>query len=488
MYEPVLPGFFPDPSICRVGDTYYLANSSFEYLPGIPLHSSTDLVTWKQIGNAYSRREQIDLRDARANAGLYAPTIRHHDGVFYLATTDITSRDEGHLIAWAKDPAGPWSVPVRTVGANGIDPDLFWDVDGTCHLTWRRFDGPEGPGIYSAQIDPLTGELQTTPRTLWQGVPGMSDSEGPHLYRRGDYYYNMLAQGGTWAGHSITIARSRSLDGPWEANPANPILTHRSTNLLPVESTGHGDLVERPDGSWALVYLGVRPRGMGPRFHVNGRETFLAAVEWVDDWPVVKEEAFDVPRMPTGFVEEFDDETLDDRWISHGGVHWDYVDTTSGPGARISVVEKPAEAPALGVRTRDQTWRAGIHADALESIALRLSMDVKNWIEVSVSEGKVRATQAIGSRVYPLSEHPLTEPVLELQIETHSFPPEDPLGHGPDLVALRVRTASGTTELERIDGRVLSTEVTTGFTGRTIGVRALVDGAHLDRFEYEPTS
>jgi beta-xylosidase len=285
--NPILPGFYPDPSICRVGDVYFLAASSFEYFPGVPVFRSTDLVSWEQVGNALDRPSQLTVyRGLEAgSAGIFAPTLRHHDGRFWLVTTNAVDRADGHLIVHTTDPTAGWSEPVFTKGAGGpggIDPDLAWDEDGTCHLTWAH-----AHRITQVAIDPLIGEVLSEPTVVWDGT-GLAYCEAPHLYRRNGWWHLVVAEGGTDRGHAVSVARSRSISGPFESHPANPVFSHRSTDHA-VQSTGHADLVELPDGRWAAVYLAVRPRGSSPRFHVNGRETFLAGVEWVDDWPVFVE-------------------------------------------------------------------------------------------------------------------------------------------------------------------------------------------------------
>lgn len=339
--EPVLPGFYPDPSICVADGTYYLVSSSFEYLPGVPVRASTDLVHWEPVGHVHHTREQLDLRGVPSGGGTFAPTIRFHDGVFWAVTTDIGTVGEGQLLSTATDPRGPWSIPVRVPGTAGIDPDLFWDEDGTCHLTWSGFlDGAHG--ILSRPIDPRTGEVLGEIRRMWQGT-GLAHPEGPHLYRVDGYFYCLLAEGGTERGHCVTIARATSLDGPWESAPGNPVLTHRST-AHPVQNTGHADLVELADGSWAMVHLGVRPRGRTPQFHVNGRETFVVGIDWVDGWPVVDEGRFAVPRVDTAFVDTFSGD-LDLRWVSPSGVHRDLVSSVPGVGMTILA---HADAAALG--------------------------------------------------------------------------------------------------------------------------------------------
>ena len=279
---PIVPGFHPDPSVCRVGDDYYLVNSSFEYLPGVPIFHSRDLANWQQLGNVLDRPEQLSLPSSRGGGGIYAPTLRHHDGRFWMITTNINQVRAGHLIVSATDPAGPWTTPVYTKGAVGIDPDLFWDADGTCYLTWTT--GWGNPPIMQAVIDPQTGKLLSEPRGVAAGT-GLASPEGPHLYRRGDWYYLCSAEGGSWHGHMQTIARSRSPWGPFEAGPQNPFITHRHLVANRVQTLGHAELFEASDGSWWAVALGTRHPRMA-QHHNLGRETFLLPVTWVDDWPV----------------------------------------------------------------------------------------------------------------------------------------------------------------------------------------------------------
>ena len=338
---PILPGFHPDPSICRVGERYYLVTSTFEYFPGVPIFTSTDLVAWEQIGNVLDRPSQLRTTPGRAGAssGIYAPTLRHHDGRFWLATTDFGTVSQGHLIVHAEDPSGPWSVPVHTTGAIGIDPDLTWDNAGVCYLTWS--DVIRG-GISQVPIDPRTGALLGDPKEIWRGTGG-AHAEGPHIIRRGQWWYLLAAEGGTSIGHMVTVARSRSVDGPFESAPTNPILTHRSTSS-PVQSTGHADVVERADGSWALVHLGTRIRGSFPRWHTNGRETFLAGLEWVDDWPVVREGAFTVPEVARRFEDNFTAPALDARWIAPGAVPAEFA----LPGVDGLVLSRPSSAGERG--------------------------------------------------------------------------------------------------------------------------------------------
>jgi xylan 1,4-beta-xylosidase len=277
--NPVIRGFYPDPSICRVGDDYYLVNSSFEYFPGVPIFHSRDLVHWQQLGYCLTRKSQLSLDRMRASGGIYAPTLRYHDGTFYMVTTLVDGG--GNFFVTTKDPAGPWSDPVW-LDRGGIDPSLFFDDDGTVYYT--RHEGMGDGYIAQSRLNLQTGKLEGDLKEIWRGTGGIWP-EGPHLYKIKGLYYLMIAEGGTSYDHRITVARSDSPWGPFVSDPGNPILTHRNRPELPLQALGHGDLVNTPAGWW-LVCLGIRPQG--GRFHHLGRETLLAPVNWsADDWPVV---------------------------------------------------------------------------------------------------------------------------------------------------------------------------------------------------------
>ena len=290
--NPILPGFYPDPSICRVGDDYYLVNSSFEYFPGVPIFHSKDLVYWEQIGYCLTRKSQLNLNHARASGGIYAPTLRYHDGTFYMITTLVDTG--GNFFVTAKNPAGPWSDPIW-VDHSGIDPSLFFDEDGTVYYT--RHEGQGDGYIGQAEIDVKTGKLAGPLKKIWGGAGGIW-VEGPHLYKIHGKYFLMVSEGGTSYGHSVTIARSDSPWGPFESDPNNPILTQRDHPDRLIQALGHADLVDTPDGWW-MVCLGIRPQG--GKFHHIGRETFLTKVKWMDDgWPVVSpvELTMPAPHLP----------------------------------------------------------------------------------------------------------------------------------------------------------------------------------------------
>ncbi len=322
--NPVISGFHPDPSVCKVGKSFYLVTSSFEYFPGIPLFHSTDLVNWEQIGHVLTRESQLPLSRQHSfvpSQGIYAPTIRHHNGRFYVISTNISVRKS--FIVWADDPKGPWSEPIYIEGLRGYDPSLFFDDDEKVYLTAASFPGVGPEGILQAEIDIETGKLLNETQIIWEGTGGCSP-EGPHLYKVNDWYYLLIAEGGTEYGHMVTIARSKSPYGPFESNPNNPILSNRSSKK-PIQATGHADLIQAEDGSWWAVFLGFRPV-KSTKLHHLGRETNLAPVKWTEEgWPIIgnngqveveNEAPFHLTRNTESMVEkeDFDSDNLSPMW------------------------------------------------------------------------------------------------------------------------------------------------------------------------------
>lgn len=284
-YEnPVIKGYNPDPSICRKGGDYYLITSSFEYFPGVPVYHSKNLANWTMIGHCLTRKEQLELDAARPSGGIYAPTIRYHNGLFYMTTTNVSHK--GNFIITAKNPAGPWSDPVW-IDQGGIDPDIFFDDDGTLYYSSTSWHGVPR-GMYICTLHPETFEKQSESTLLSEGGGGRF-TEAPHIYKKDGWYYLLLAEGGTEFGHMVTIFRSRAVKGPYQPCPHNPILTHRGAEgeYNPIQATGHADLIEDHNGNWWMAALAIRTLP-GVMLHNLGRETFLAPVIWDGDgWPVV---------------------------------------------------------------------------------------------------------------------------------------------------------------------------------------------------------
>lgn len=276
--NPIIGGYHPDPSAIRVGKYYYLINSSFQYFPGVPIHRSTDLVHWEQIGNVLTRESQVPLKGASSWLGIYASTLRYNNGTWYMITTNVGNG--GNFMVTASQPEGPWSEPLW-LKQQGIDPSLYFEGN-KCYMV----SNPDNT-IMLCEIDPKTGQQLTESRAIWRGTGGRYP-EGPHIYNKDGYYYLLISEGGTELAHKLTIARSRNIYGPYEANPANPILTNcrMAGQDKQIQGTGHGDFFQAEDGSWWMVFLAYR--NFGGSYHHLGRETYLAPVEWKEgEWPVV---------------------------------------------------------------------------------------------------------------------------------------------------------------------------------------------------------
>lgn len=287
--NPIVPGYNPDPSICRAGDTFYLVNSTFEFFPGVPVRASKNLVNWELIGYVLDRESQLPLTGCNPSGGIFAPTIRYHDGMYYMITTNVNRMwgegKAGNFIVHTENPAGPWSEPAW-IDQMGIDPSIFFDDDGSCWYTGTG-RGSKGQGIVMFKLDPMTGEILSDKKVISEGSGGKCP-EGPHLYKKDGWYYLMIAEGGTEFGHMETIARSKNIDGPYEFRPEGPLLTARNTNGHAIQCTGHADIVDDENGNWWVVCLGTRP--IGPMAHHLGRETFLAPITWKDGWPYMDDE------------------------------------------------------------------------------------------------------------------------------------------------------------------------------------------------------
>ena len=296
--NPIINGGYPDPSIVRVENDFYIVNSSFEYFPALPIHHSKDLVNWELIGYGIDRPSQgtgkVNLYDVQQQGGIHAPSIRYHDGLFYIVTTNVYSpvdkskpTEMVNFILTAKNPAGPWSDPYVIEGAPGIDPDIFFDDNGKVWFVGTHDTGnPNKNGIgeiWIQELDLNNWKLKGQRHSIWRGACGGCCVEGPHIYKQYGRYYLMVAEGGTSYNHAVMIASSKNIEGPYDSNPKNPILTSRHlSNNNWVHSTGHADLVQLKDNRWYMVSLGIRNE-MDSTSNM-GRETHLMPVVWEEAW------------------------------------------------------------------------------------------------------------------------------------------------------------------------------------------------------------
>ena len=541
-HNPILSGFYPDPSICRVGDDYYMATSSFAYFPGIPIFHSKDLVHWEQIGHAIHRPEQIDYSRAEHSEGLWAPTLRYHEGTFYMINTFVSEGREAerhNYIVTAKDPAGPWSDPIVVEGADGIDSSLFFDDDGSVWYCGNYINAEElykgHHGIYLCELDPVTFQFKGERKTIWPGEKSRSKwIEAPHIYKINGMYYLLVAEGGTFTNHSVMMARCDTIDGEYEICPRNPIVTHRHISLMnPISVTGHADFVETQNGEWWMVLLAVRPYGTTkPQFN-TGRETFLIPVKWEEDgWLKVDNENGLVneyerrPNLPEVFYpvpsrsDNFENSTLGMMWNQIRSMKTGFYSLTDRKGYLRLFLEPERlsdhyTTPAfLGRRQQHQYFAAGTameftpKAENEEAgMALIQNHDYYYLFTVCREEGKniLKVSRRLNDS--PVISH-LMEGFEDEHTEYHVVTQELARVELPEQfsriylsVQCQLETYDfyyGFQEGEKIpvltgaDASLLSTNVAGGFVGAYLGMYATANGeksndyADFDWFTYDP--
>ncbi len=525
LHNPLLPGFYPDPSICRVEDDFYMVTSSFSYYPGVPIFHSRDLAHWEQIGHVLDRPEQLPLGPYAISGGIFAPTIRYHEGLFYMITTNVNYG--GNFIVTAEKPEGPWSDPHWIEGAEGIDPSLFWDDDGKAYYTGTcgGWSG-ERQMIWLSEIDLEKFELVGEKTKIWGGaMENAAWPEAPHMYKVNGYYYLMIAEGGTEHFHSETIARAKKITGPYESYRGNPILTQRHLGMkAAIANTGHADLVELQDGSWYIVFLASRPYG---GYHKNlGRETFIAPVEWEEGWPVVSPgtgrieftyagpelPVFDVPAVPE--KEDFDGGSLPYHFnflgtpdentcrLEDGCLKLKLYDKSMGQGMSGkkdsfgSAAHEPQSTGFLGRRQQHMSFEAKAKLcftpkDKQTAGLVVLQNDYQQLrVEVGLGEGGKQVARAVcgfGSKEVSLLHK-------EEQEEYH----EEILGEAAweqdkTVLVIRAKGQAFTLAVEdesgketmlagQVDGGFLGSETAGGFVGAYIGMFASGNGTDYEEY------
>lgn len=518
-FNPVIAGFYPDPSIVRVESDYYLVNSSFAYFPGLPIFHSVDLVNWQQIGNALERRTQVTFENGQGiSRGIFAPTLRYHDGLFYIITTDVDGI--GNFYITAKNPAGPWSDPVTLPEINGIDPDIFFDDDGRVYIAHNG--EPKGKALYDGHRAIWLWEfdlenrkvIKDSGRVIVNGGVDLSKQpiwiEAPHIYKVGSWYYLSCAEGGTADGHSQVVFRTKNLQDAFIPYEKNPILTQRDlspSRKAPITSTGHADFVQTPAGEWWAVFLGVRPyvdKETQNWYHNTGRETFMLPLRWQDGWPVILDANTPLPRQvaapklkPTkkqvpaltgNFIwrDEFTKPKLDFSWLQvrSSATTWYTVDTAQ------SVLTLQAQDISLsGNKQPSYLGRRQQHLQFVATTKLQLPQSDK------VSAGLVIFQNSdfhyfLGVKKQGTAYSLFLEEVLNGQgstlrtialTNTSATSPLNALVLGlrqkADKLEFFYRNQEGeeTQIAGNISARMLSTQIAGGFVGATVGIHARQD-------------
>jgi xylan 1,4-beta-xylosidase len=524
--NPILAGFYPDPTICRAGDDYYIVTSSFAYYPGLPIFHSKDLVSWTQIGHALDRPEQLPLIGAGVSRGLFAPAMSYYKGVFYIVCTLIDRG--GNFVITATDPAGRWSNPTYINQANGIDPSLFFDESTdkaymvynseppgrkslwNGHRTIRMYEFDyKNKKIVGEEKLLVNGGVDTSKHPVW--------IEAPHVYRINNWYYLMCAEGGTEYNHSEVIFRSKSPEGPYVPWEGNPILTQRHLDRNrknPITTAGHADLVQTKNGSWYAVFLACRPYE-GDHYNI-GRETFLAPVNWTSDgWPVITKGMEEVQyRYPLPFPDatkkpvnpfsgnftfrdDFEDRPLNVRYIFLRTVTDKWYNTTDKKGS-LSLQLRPQtvsgkENPSF-VAFRQQ-HNKGVATTKLsfaptaenEKAGLVIFQSENNFYYLckSTANGKpvVQLYQSLKDTMKLLTSRPLTSITQDVHLRIEPKNAVYGISFSTD--------GKKWVPLEEVDGKFLSTATAGGFVGSVFGLYATSLGkasstkAYFDWFEYK---
>jgi xylan 1,4-beta-xylosidase len=500
--NPVLPGSHPDPSICRVGDDYYLATSTFALFPGIALHHSRDLVHWRPIGAALDRPSQLRLDRVRMTDGIYAPSLRFHDGVFHLVCTVVAGDPGGNFVVTATDPAGPWSEPVWIAGAPGFDPSLLFDDDGKVWYCGTFESDPAGaPGrttVWVQQIDPATWQLVGDRHFVWTGaLVDARWAEGPHLYRIDGRYYLLAAEGGTDYDHAVVVARADAVTGPYEGCPRNPLLSSRHLGRsADVVGPGHADLVQTPGGEWWAVLLAARPSDGD--WWGTSRETFLVPLGWEDGWPVFVPGVGRVPLtsdppalpahpspVPTA-RDDFDADELGPEWSMLRTPASRWWSLTERPGhLRLQLRQQTPydlSNPSMVLRRVEQgSWWASMALDFTPASAgclagLAVWVNDTDQLRLESAGDEVRVVRRAASAESVVATFPVGPGPLVLGVEAH----------GRALTA-RVGTLDGDwTDQVAVDIGFLGQQVNGYFFGLLVGPYATgTEGvADVDWFDY----
>ncbi|MGO4548009.1 glycoside hydrolase family 43 protein [Paenibacillus sp. 2TAB23] len=475
--NPVIKGFYPDPSVCKVDDSYYLVCSSFQYFPGVPIFESKDLINWTQIGHCLTRESQVQLSKVGSSGGVFAPTIRYNNGRFYMTTTNDTTRQNFYV--WTDDIYDEWSEPVY-VEQGGIDPDLYFE-DGKAFFMSNGKDDNGVGGIVQCEIDIETGSKLTPSRSIWRGTGGRY-LESPHLYKINGLYYLMAAEGGTEYGHMVIYARGETTSGPFEAYPNNPVLTNRNLGGYELQGVGHGDLVQDNEGNWWMLHLGFRQSGQWLTYHHLGREVFLTPVTFNEDgwftaghngttltsFEIDRSSNFVIQQEKKIFTFENTNWNLDWCYLRHP-IAENYLlesDKATLKGTAVTL-DTPASPTFIGIRQRD--FNAAISCDVSLThgeAGITLYMDENHHYDLAIR--KAGSGYKVIERLN-IGDIKSIEHEVDLGTDNHATLI---IQASHERYSFLIHTNGKDTLLGTAQTRYLSSEVAGGFTGVLIGLYA----------------
>ncbi len=476
--NPVIPGFFPDPSICRVEDTYYLVCSSFQFFPGVPLFESKDLVNWTQIGHVLTRESQLPLQNANSVGGIYAPTIRYNNGRFYMVTTNVTNG--GNFYVWTDDIHGEWSDPIY-VEQGGIDPSLYFE-DEKAYFMSNGTDENGKAHIFQCEIDIATGKKRSDAKAIWEGCGGRF-LESPHLYKINGTYYLMASEGGTEYGHMVVYAKGDSIYGPFEPYPKNPVLTNRNLGGYRIQGCGHADLVDDPHGNWWMVHLGFRQISEWVMHHITGREVYLVPVTFdKDGWFIAgvggtTRREIETDRLPEIVQHPVPDRTFMNtavgvEWVFMGNPVMDDYAFTEGKfflrsnGASLSAPD--ANPTFLGIRQQEMNLHIACDVSCSpQEAGITMYMTPEQHYEIAVRPAEcgyeIIRCRRIGDLVVEDGNIPVPpeSQYVRLIVDCSDY-----------VYQFKAECSGSQHDLGSAQTKYLSTEVAGNFTGVMIGLYA----------------
>lgn len=479
--NPVMKGFYPDPSVCKVKDTYYLVCSSMQYFPGVPLFESKDLINWTQIGHCLTRKSQVQLDKVNSSGGVFAPTIRFNNGRFYMTTTNDTTQQNFYV--WTDNIYGEWSEPLF-VDQGGIDPSLYFEDDKTYFMS-NGADDDGVPGIVQCEIDIETGEKRTPSKTIWQGSGGRY-LEGPHMYKINGMYYLLAAEGGTEYGHMVTYARGNTPFGEFKPYGQNPVLTNRNSGGYEIQGVGHGDIVQDDNGNWWMLHLGFRQIGRYATYHHLGREVFLTPITFYENgWFTAGDNGTTVKCVDTDRLGDHIVQT-EKKLYTFGNTEWakdwcylrlpfneNYLlgaNKIALKGTEVTL--DMADSPTfIGLRQKDFNGVISCNVGISDGEAgITLYMDENHHYDLAIRKNgnEYEAIERLNIGDVKSVEHTIclktvdhTSLVIHANNDTYTF---------------GVATAEKEICLGTAKTRYLSTEVAGGFTGVIIGLYAYCEG------------